>query len=257
MIEKGLLASDIASEVLTILNDPSQRRNTAARVVGFMNNAITELAKDFFFECEDHHRVVNGAALHQTFKEMRRLKTAYFDNAEIPVYLEKDLDGKEPAWRERTGTPEMAIITRHGVRLFPIPSFAGDEFVINGAAITESQGASPQGDGYSAVLDGDTVNHFLEGDGNVPNAFTRNGNLRLLYNYYPRAVGTDDYIPVKLKNALVAYCLWAVVSAADTPETKITAQTYLAKWEMEKAALMAGSQTADLIDQTNKPMRAD
>lgn len=230
MLNKGMEVSDLVAAVLIDLSDVDQQRWTSPQIVNYMNEGLRELAKECVFRRVDYQRVTANKSVYQTFAECARIGAVWFDLSEIPAALDNSLTGE---WRDDTGTPYAYVPLKDGVRLYPIPTVAGDAYTLGAPTLTETQGGTIMGDGYSAALNGTTVVHFLEGDGVCTNADTATGNLRIEYAYYPQPVGATDNVPAKFATALILYALWRCFSLSEAPEEVARSQVIGPNWQRE------------------------
>lgn len=235
-ITKGRGIEDIAADVSIRLSDPNQRRWSNTLLISYMNEAIRTLARKNAFFRYDIHVPTVGQEFYETFAESMTIKKVEYDNEPIHPQnidsMERDFGTQ---WRtEPAGTPRFYIPQRNGIILWPKPDTAGTALVYTGSpAITEETGGKINGDGYTGGNSSGTIVHFLPGDGEVSNENADN-NLRIRYQYMPRASESGDSVPGRYEEALKAYAMWQAVAVADAPEEKVAATTFFQNWLMEK-----------------------
>ncbi len=231
-VEKGVSITNLIAGIGVDISDAAHVTWTASMLLNYINDAIDKMASEFLLRRTDIIPCVSGQGFYELTCEIARVEYLTMNGVPLTPKTEGEISliyGS--GWRTETGDPLYYTTDRLGVRLVPAPGNSGTALTFAGdPAITEGQGTGPMGSAYKAAMDGTTVVHFLEDDGEVSGWPGGTFQLEIYYSYQPVDSDEDGILPLRYRKAVVAYTIYRAFVTSESPDEQKKAGFYLDQW---------------------------
>ena len=249
----GALITKVQEEI-----DPRKRRFGDARVLAYLNEAVSILGDEKVFKRRDILIAVSGQSFYATHVEVRQIDKVWFNRARLRVAELESLDRRlGAAWQDSTSsTPAYYVPTATGVRISKTPGVSGTALTWDSAvSITSTAGKSVVGNRKWSGKDGTTLKHFDPGDGVCTNSETAKNNVWVDYWYRPEPVTQNMSIARGRELALQNFALYRCLRSSRDAAMISRRKDAYDQWDDQRLKLIA--QASDVALSAEHQYRTD